>query len=115
MKTDETTRFVREHYDGVSRLYRTFWGEHIHHGYWEADEPLEVAQRRLIERLATQAGIERGSRVLDVGCGLGGSSLWLAENLDCEVIGLTLSPVQAKSATARAARRNLSGRVRFRV
>src|SRR5262245_66546563 len=85
---------VRTHYDRLSFFYRTFWGEHIHHGYWEADEPPETAQVQLVARLAERAGVPQGARVLDVGCGFGGSSLWLARHRGCHVTGITISPVQ---------------------
>src|SRR5258706_15403413 len=68
---------VREHYDLLSSFYRTLWGEHIHHGYWEASESPARAQEKLVERLASRAGIARGSRVLDVGCGIGGAAVLL--------------------------------------
>ena len=29
---------IRKHYDRLSFLYRLFWGEHLHHGYWESNE-----------------------------------------------------------------------------
>ena len=108
---------IRDHYDRLSGAYRTFWGDHLHHGYWEAGEELSqsVAQVRLIEQLAARAGIAAGSRVLDIGCGLGGSSRWLAQNLDCSVMGITLSPVQVEIATLAARKVGLGGRVRFEV
>jgi tocopherol O-methyltransferase len=107
---------VRAHYDTLSPYYRRWWGEHIHHGYFErGDEPPAVAQARLVERLAAKAGIPRGGRVLDVGCGLGGSSRWLARQLGCSVLGITISPTQARFATQQAAAEGLADRVEFRV
>src|ERR1051325_7940480 len=87
---------VRKHYDRPSHFYRILWGEHLHHGYWENGESIERAQIKLIEQLAAQAAIQRGAQVLDIGCGLGGSALWLAEKYDCRVTGFTISPVQAR-------------------
>ncbi|HYL77669.1 MAG TPA: class I SAM-dependent methyltransferase [Bryobacteraceae bacterium] len=106
---------IRRHYDRLSFLYRLFWGEHLHHGYWEKNESASRAQVQLMERLAERAGIPRGARVLDIGCGLGGSAMWLAEQYDCEVTGITISPVQARMAAAKAKSRLLSGRVQFQV
>lgn len=111
----ELTAAVREHYDRLSPLYRALWGEHIHHGFWEGGESAERAQLRLVEELAARARVARGSRVLDVGCGLGGSALWLARELGCDVTGLTISPVQARMAAARARAEGLHARVRFEV
>lgn len=106
---------VREHYDHLSVFYRAFWGEHIHHGYWENGETPRAAQEKLIERLAGLAGIKPGARVLDVGCGIGGSALWLARNLNCSVLGLNISPVQVAMAVEKARDEGLDGRAEFRV
>ncbi len=107
---------IRDHYDRLSPAYRMFWGEHLHHGFWEnGDETQPVAQIKLIERLAARARIAPNSRVLDIGCGLGGSSRWLAQNLNCSVLGLTLSPVQAKLAAEATRKAGLSDWVHFEV
>jgi len=106
---------VRKHYDRLSFLYRMFWGEHIHHGYWNGAEPVALAQIQLMEQLALRAGIENGSNVLDIGCGVGGSALWLAGEHGCIVTGMTISPVQAAMATRKARARGLASKVRFEV
>lgn len=106
---------VREHYDRLSVFYRALWGEHLHHGYWENTETPSSAQVKLVERLASLAGIQPGARVLDVGCGLGGSALWLARNLGCSVLGLNISPVQVAMAAEKARAEGLDGRVEFKV
>lgn len=108
-------RAVREHYDRLSFFYSSLWGEHIHHGYWENAETSPAAQVKLVERLASLAGIEPGARVLDVGCGLGGSALWLARNLNCCVLGLNISPVQVSMATEKARAECLDGCAEFKV
>ncbi len=110
-----TIHEIRSHYDQLSIFYRALWGEHIHHGYFENHESTAVAQVRLIERLAGRAQIPRGARVLDVGCGLGGSALWLASKLGCSVLGLTISPVQAAIASTQARARRLHHLARFDV
>ena len=85
---------IRNHYDVVTPFYRLFWGPHIHHGYWDSYESSVNAQEKLIAQLAQRAGIQRQSKIYDIGCGMGGSSRWLAKNLACEVTGVTLSPIQ---------------------
>ena len=106
---------IRKHYDRLSFLYRLFWGEHLHHGYWDADQSPAEAQVRLMERLAERAHFSRGASVLDIGCGLGGSAFWLADRFDCKVTGMTISPVQARMANKKAKARGLSDRVHFEV
>jgi tocopherol O-methyltransferase len=109
------TADIREHYDRLSPLYRRFWGEHIHHGFWRGTESNAAAQRNLTHELARRAGIAPGDHVLDVGCGLGGSAFLLARDYGCTVRGISISPRQIASATRGAARRGLQGRVTFGV
>jgi tocopherol O-methyltransferase len=104
---------IRDHYDRLSAYYGFLWGEHIHHGYWQDNESPATAQAKLVARLAERAAIPSGARVLDIGCGLGGSALWLARHLRCSVMGITISPVQVQMAMQRARRENLADRVCF--
>jgi tocopherol O-methyltransferase len=110
-----TVEAIRKHYDQLSPLYRTLWGEHIHHGYWESQGSAKHAQIALVERLALRAGIRSSSRVLDVGCGLGGSAIWLAKERGCSVVGITISPVQLEMARNQANKEGLGGRLQFRL
>jgi cyclopropane fatty-acyl-phospholipid synthase-like methyltransferase len=97
-------RKIIEHYDLVSPYYRSLWGEHLHHGYWiKGDESKEKAQIQLIEHLAQRANVKLGSDILDIGCGFGGSSLYLARRYQAAVTGITISPVQVGMATEAAA------------
>jgi tocopherol O-methyltransferase len=106
---------VRVHYDRMSFFYGWLWGEHIHHGYWEDGESPSDAQVNLIRQLARRARVPRKASVLDVGCGIGGSALWLARELGCSVWGITNSPVQQRMAMKRACTAGLLDRVRFEV
>src|SRR6266478_4298446 len=99
---------VIKHYDLVSPYYRSLWGEHLHHGYWiRGDESKEKAQFQLIEHLAQLAGVRPGSDILDIGCGFGASSLYLAKRYNASVTGITISSVQVEMANQAAARAQL--------
>ena len=101
-------RKIIEHYETVSQYYKSLWGNHIHHGYWvRGDETKEQAQEQLIEHLAGLAGIRPGSRLLDIGCGFGGSSLFLARSLGVSALGITISPAQVQMANEAAAQEGL--------
>ncbi|MBY0521961.1 MAG: methyltransferase domain-containing protein [Gemmataceae bacterium] len=65
--------------DGDAEVTVAF-GRHVHWGYWDrpaqADGSVQdyaVAAERLARRVATAAGVRDGQRVLDVGCGFGGT------------------------------------------
>jgi cyclopropane fatty-acyl-phospholipid synthase-like methyltransferase len=99
---------IIEHYDVVSPFYRSLWGEHLHHGYWvRGDESKEEAQLQLTQHLAKLANVKPGSDILDVGCGFGASSLYLAGHYGATVTGITISPVQVEMATQSAAAKGL--------
>ena len=112
---------IRSHYDLATPFYRLLWGPHIHHGLWSAEDAARAvpeaspaaAQEQLTDTLAELAGIGRGERVLDVGCGMGGSSIRLGRRLQCQVTGITLSGVQRRWATAAARWQGVSDRVNF--
>ncbi|TWT97979.1 Demethylrebeccamycin-D-glucose O-methyltransferase [Botrimarina colliarenosi] len=104
---------IRRHYDVSTLFYRLLWGRHIHHGYWEANESPAVAQDQLTDRLAAAAGVEHGARVVDIGCGMGGSSRRLSKRLGCDVTGVTISPFQRHWATTAAWREGMRQNVRF--
>jgi tocopherol O-methyltransferase len=88
---------IAQHYGELSPFYRDVWGVHIHHGYWKnGAESKEEAQEQLIRELIARAEIKNGCRVLDVGCGMGGSAIFLSEILDAHVTGITISPVQVE-------------------
>jgi SAM-dependent methyltransferase len=73
--------------------------------------PLDQFHTRGIEatvELAQAAGIPVGSRVSDIGSGLGGPSRYLAATFGCHVTGIDLSPSFVAAATHLAARAGLA-------
>ena len=105
-------RAIQRHYDLITLFYRLLWGSHIHHGLWRGQESPAVAQRQLTDAAAEMADVRAGDELLDVGCGMGGSSIRLARHYRCRVTGVTLSPVQRFWAR-NAALWSTGGRTRF--
>lgn len=91
----------------------------MHHGYYGPDGSEKrdhyQAQVDLIEELLKWGEVTKAQHILDAGCGIGGSSLYLAEKFDARVTGITLSPVQAQRARERAEAAGLGRRSRFEV
>jgi tocopherol O-methyltransferase len=95
----------------MSPYYHSLWGEHIHHGYWiRGDESKETAQVQLIEHLAQAAGIQPHARILDVGCGFGASSIYLAQKYEADATGITISQVQVEMANKAATEAGLNAK-----
>jgi tocopherol O-methyltransferase len=110
LRSNDKQRII-EHYDIVSPYYRSLWGEHLHHGYWiRGDESKEKAQLQLIEHLAELANLKPGSDILDIGCGFGGSSLYLAKHYNASVTGITISSVQVQMAIQAGAREQVNAK-----
>lgn len=100
---------VTKFYDLVSFHFHELWGEHLHHGYWiRGDETKERAQIQLIEHLAQIANIRSGQAILDVGCGTGASSIYLARKYKVDATGITISPVQVSMANEAAAKQDVT-------
>jgi hypothetical protein len=73
-----------------------YWGEHIHLGYYTEEErargwwtaDFKAAKLRFTQEMFRFSGAVTPKRILDVGCGFGGSSRWLAAQFpDAEVVG----------------------------
>jgi tocopherol O-methyltransferase len=68
---------IKIFYDKSSGLWERIWGEHMHHGFYEpngAKKTREQAQIDMIDKVLEFAGATDVSKVVDVGCGIGGSS-----------------------------------------
>ncbi len=104
---------IREHYNLATVFYRLLWGPHIHHGLWHADESPRQAQIQLTRTLWERSGMQPGARVLDVGCGMGGSAMYLARQEKCQVTGITVSALQSRWATWSGHWQGVGRRVQF--
>src|SRR5579875_3311413 len=90
-------RNVAHHYDLDGRLYSLFLDADRQYScaYFEtSDATLDDAQLAKKRHLAAKLLLDRGKRVLDIGCGWGGLGLYLAEITGADVTGVTLSNEQ---------------------
>ena len=94
---------IRTYYDQTQFDYRAIWlnkdNRAMHFGYWNAWTRSHADSLINMNRvLARRIGIRRGDRVLDAGCGVGGSAIWLAKTYGVAVVGIT--PVAGQVARA---------------
>ncbi|HET6839787.1 MAG TPA: cyclopropane-fatty-acyl-phospholipid synthase family protein [Bradyrhizobium sp.] len=107
---------VARHYDLDGRLYSLFLDADKQYScayFATPDTTLDDAQLAKKRHLAAKLLIGRGDRVLDIGSGWGGLSLYLAEMTEAEVTGVTLSTEQLQVSKARAAERDLTQSATF--
>ena len=103
----ESSDSVAAAYDAWTddRLLERLWGDHVHLGHY-GDPPRSVdfrqAKEAFVHELVRWSGLDQlppGSRVLDVGCGIGGSARILARDYGFDVLGVSISPAQVQRAT----------------
>ena len=109
---------VEHHYDLSNDLYGLFLDEGMNYScayFRSPEDTLEQAQENKLRHIAAKLDLKPGQKVLDIGCGWGGMSLYLAKHFDVEVLGITLSREQLDLAQKRAGDADLKGSVRFEL
>ncbi len=118
LATENLLRDIVTYYDACYWDYRFAWANSrnlaLHYGYWDSGtRNHSESLLRMNQTLAEQIGITKSDYILDAGCGLGGSAIWLAENYGARVHGITLSEKQVDHASRSAQKRGVTGRVKF--
>jgi cyclopropane-fatty-acyl-phospholipid synthase len=90
----------RRHYDLGDDLFRAMLDRRMIYtcGYWKDVATLDGAQEAKLALVAAKLALKPGMRVLDVGCGWGGTAQFLATRHQVEVVGITVSEAQAEHA-----------------
>lgn len=117
---DREANTVGREYDAWTSegILEYYWGEHIHLGYYGENErkgpfyggkDFIEAKYDFIDKMLEFSQVESPATVLDVGCGIGGTSRHLAKKFpSAKVTGITISPEQQARATALAKERGIN-------
>ena len=112
-------RNVAHHYDLSDELYDIFLDADRQYScaYFKSpDDTLETAQANKKRHIAAKLRLDqKGLKILDIGSGWGGLSLYLAEEFGAELTGVTLSKEQHRVSQQRAAQSPARDRVGFRL
>ena len=103
----KSSNSVSSSYDSWTndQLLEKLWGEHIHLGYYSrSSKSTDFKQAKIdfVHQLVRWSGLDKlpkGSRIIDIGCGIGGSSRILARDYGFDVVGIAISAEQVKRAT----------------
>jgi cyclopropane fatty-acyl-phospholipid synthase-like methyltransferase len=111
-------RRVIDYFTQTRNDYRWLWGTRRHLGlhcgfHDDQHRRHDDAVMHMNRVLASLAGIERHERVLDAGCGIGGSAIWLAKHIGCEVVGVNIHAGQVAEAQQLAHLYGVNHEVRF--
>ena len=114
----EYKKSIVSYYDKTRIDYRVLWygskSKAVHFGYYDQEIRSHTEALLNLNRvMALKGGVKDGDEILDAGCGRGGSSLWLAQNYNVKVTGITLVPHQVEKAQKAARKNNLGERMSF--
>ncbi len=106
---------VRAYFERVTDIYRQYWGDSFHFAIFRSEVDLAAAVSATETWIGERGGFRPGLDVLDVGCGVGGPAVHLAERFGVRVTGVNLSERQVSIARERGAARGVAERLRFVV
>ncbi|MGH8447470.1 MAG: SAM-dependent methyltransferase [Solimonas sp.] len=107
----ETGAANAQHYEVPAEFFHRHLGPRLKYScclYPRGDETLAEAEEQMLALYAGRADLRDGQAMLDLGCGWGSLSLWLAERYpNARVVGLSNSHGQREFIEARARERGL--------
>ena len=109
---------VAHHYDLKDELYELFLDDDKQYScayFTDPSNSLDQAQADKKAHIAAKLALEPGQRVLDIGCGWGGTALYLHRVAGVDVLGITLSERQLKVARERAEAAGVADHVKFEL
>jgi tocopherol O-methyltransferase len=120
MPANEYHQRIVDYYRDTENAYKDSWDLNnslaIHYGYWD-DKVKDFPQSliRMNEVMIEAATIQSSDTVLDAGCGVGGSSIFIADTIGAKVTGITLSERQVQQAKANAEKKGVTPLAGFTV
>lgn len=107
---EATERANEQHYELPPQFFELVLGPRRKYSGcdWEPGDDLATAETRSLEIVVERALLQNGQRILELGCGWGSLSLYLAERFpDAQVVGVSNSSAQRTHILAAAAERGL--------
>ena len=107
----QTRAANEQHYEVPTAFYQMALGKRLKYssGYWAGEEDtLDQAEERMLALTCQRAELVDGLRILELGCGWGSLSLWMAEKYPgSRITGVSNSRTQKAHIDAEAQRRGL--------
>lgn len=107
----ETRAANEQHYEVPTRFYQLCLGRHLKYssGLWlNETDTLDDAEAAMLQRTAESAELQNGQNILELGCGWGSLTLWMAEHFPAShIVGVSNSRTQKEHIDTEAGRRRL--------
>ncbi|OIW34669.1 S-adenosyl-L-methionine-dependent methyltransferase [Coniochaeta ligniaria NRRL 30616] len=88
-RDQRAAKLAEEYYDFVSPMYEQGWSQNFHYTPLSPGLSIADSMTKYEQDFAKIAGLKKGMKVLDLGCGVGGPARNLARHLGCEIVGVT--------------------------
>lgn len=112
-RKNQATTMVNEYYDIVTDFYEYGWGQAFHFAPKFQGETFFESLARHEYYLALKGGFDRGNRVLDIGCGVGGPLRNIARFTGANVVGINNNEYQISRAKRYDARAGLQNQTSY--
>ncbi|CAM9971892.1 unnamed protein product, partial [Sphacelaria rigidula] len=89
-------KLVNAYYELATLFYEWGWGSSFHFAYRMAGENFTDSIKRHEYYLAGRLGVNKGSKLLDCGCGIGGPYRNIARFTGADITGITINEYQVK-------------------
>ncbi len=111
-------REVERYYHGSQKDYEIIWGlkkhRSLHYGFWQKGiKNHEQAINNTTEKVGKYAQLHAAMRVADLGCGIGGPAIFLAQKYSCRIDGISIAERQVLQANKESERLGLAEKVKF--
>lgn len=111
-RATEYQTMVNSFYDLVTDFYEWGWGQSFHFAPRLVGETFEESILRSEYYLALRAGIQPSSKVLDVGCGVGGPMRNIQQFTGADITGVTINQYQVRVANQYCTQKGISDKSR---
>jgi|YNPMSStandDraft_1061717.scaffolds.fasta_scaffold00892_15 cyclopropane fatty-acyl-phospholipid synthase-like methyltransferase len=103
-----------KHYDFITEAWSYLLGENFHWGLFTSDtDTLNVATYNLINKMLSLIKIDENKKIIDIGCGIGTSAIFISKKYNCIVYGISNSKKGIEIAVQNSYKNNVSDKVKF--
>lgn len=118
IKPLQESKNIKSHYDIGNDFYKLWLDDTLSYScaYFKSkDDSLKEAQLNKIDHTLKKLDLQKGQKLLDIGCGWGYLAIKAAQTYNVNVVGITISQEQYQKATQRVKELNLSDKIEIKL
>ena len=110
----KSLKYISKHYDLGNEFFSQWLDKTLTYSsaiYEDHDDDLEIAQKNKYQKLINLLNVKDNNKVLEIGCGWGGFSEYLAKNYNVSIDCITISKKQFEFTKNRIFQKGLNNKV----